>query len=296
MSLVIDSHIHHYPEEVIQDVEGWANTWSESYWRKLVIGEPGRASIQGWASTEKLIKDMDTAGVDKVVLQGWYWEYQDTCHWQNAWYLHCYKSHPERIIPFACVQPRDGERALDNLKSAYDDGARGVGEVFPEAQGFTMDNPVWLKIVEWAIEKNLPVTMHVTEPVGHDYLGKVESPLSEYLWLAQRYPELKLILSHWGGLLPFYELNPIVKNAFKNVYYDTSASSLLYDRKIYRSVIDVVGADKIFFGSDYPLKVFPRKQREPDFVLPIQEVRSSGLGDEEYNKIIGANMARLFGL
>lgn len=295
MSLVIDSHIHHYPEELIKDPGAWADRHNEAYWRRLVVGEQDRASIQGWASTSKLLEDMDAAGVDKVVLQGWYWEHQDTCRLQNNWHLNCYKQHPKCIIPFACVQPRDGIRALEALKLAYDNGACGIGEVFPEAQGFSMEDPVWLKIVEWAIEKKLPITMHVTEPVGHDYLGRVESPLSEYLWLAQHYPELKLILSHWGGLLPFYEFNPVVKKAFKNVYYDTAASPLLYDIKIYRAVIDAVGVDKVLFGSDYPLRVFPKKQKEADFVNSIWEVREAGLNEQEFEKVMGLNFAKLLG-
>ncbi|PWU06196.1 MAG: amidohydrolase [Verrucomicrobia bacterium] len=295
MSLIIDSHIHHYSEDVLSNIALWADTHREHYWKKLVLGEPNSKSIQGWASTDKLLKDMDEAGVDKVILQGWYWEHQSTCNSQNAFYLRCFKEHPDRFIPFVSVQARDGERGLDDLKKAYEAGACGVGEIFPQAQGFKMDDPVWLQIVEWAVEKGLPINMHVTEPVGHDYLGKIESPLEEYLFLAKRYPELKLILSHWGGLLPFYELNPVVKMSFKNVYYDTAASPLLYDSKIYRLVIEAVGLDKIFFGSDYPLKVFPRKQIEPNFNLAIEEVKKAGLSGTECDQLLGLNIQKFLG-
>jgi len=295
MPLIIDSHVHHYPEEILSDITFWADCHKESYWKKLVLGEENSKSIQGWATTDKLLKDMDDAGVDKVILQGWYWEHQSTCRLQNEFYMRCFKEHPDRFIPFVSVQARDGERALEDLKAAYQWGACGVGEVFPEAQGFAMDNPIWLKIVEWAIEHNLPITMHVTEPVGHDYLGKIESPLSEYLFLAKRYPELKLILAHWGGLLPFYELNPVVKKTFKNVYYDTAASSLLYDDKIYRLVIEAVGCHKIFFGSDYPLRVFPRKQLEPNFIDGIDALKKARLTEEEYKQILGLNIASFLG-
>lgn len=296
MSLIIDSHVHHYSEEILVNIAGWADNHKEYYWKKLVLGAQDRKSIQGWSSTEKLLRDMDEASVDKVVLQGWYWEHQSTCRLQNEFYLSCYKSHPDRFIPFVSVQAREGERALYDLQIAYEMGACGVGEIFPQAQGFAMDDPFWLKIVEWAIEKNLPITMHVTEPVGHDYLGRIESPLSEYLALVKRYPELKLILSHWGGLLPFYELNPVVKKAFKNVYYDTAASPLLYDNKIYRLVVDAVGCDKLFFGSDYPLKIFPRKQTQANFVDGIEEIKHLGLTKKEYNQLMGLNIAKILSL
>lgn len=295
MSFIVDSHIHHYSEDIIRDPGGWGDRHDEMNWRRLVVGGEGGRSIQGWATTGKLLEDMDEAGVDRVVLQGWYWEHQESCRLQNDWYIECFKSHSKRLIPFVSVQPRAGLGVLEDLEYAYDCGAKGIGEVFPEAQGFSMEDPVWLRVVEWAIDRGWPITMHVTEPVGHDYLGRVDAPLREYLWLAQRYPELKLILAHWGGLLPFYEFNPVVKEAFKNVYYDTSASPLLYDSRVYRAVIDAVGVDKVLFGSDYPLRVLPKKQKEPDFVNPIWELREAGLDEKEYEKVMGGNIMRLLG-
>ena len=44
-----------------------------------------------------------------------------------------------------------------------------------------------------------------------------------------------------------------VREAFKNAYYDTAATPYLYDDAIYSIATDIVGAEKILFGSDYPL-------------------------------------------
>ena len=290
---IIDSHVHHYSEGVFGNPGLWADEYGEGHWKELVLGEEGLPSLQGWASTEKLIGDMDEAGINKVVLQGWYWEHQETCNWQNEFYLECARKYPERLILFVCVQPRDGDWVLDDLKRAVDGGVRGIGEVFPAAQGFGMTDPVWLKVVEFAIEKNLPITMHVTEPAGHDYKGRVEAPLMDYVWLAKTYPELKLILAHWGGLLPFYEFNPYLKKVLKNVYYDTAASPLLYDQGIYRAVIDAVGAEKVLFGSDYPLRVFPKIQKDASFVESVKAVEGAGLTDEELEHVMGGNLKKL---
>ena len=60
-----------------------------------------------------------------------------------------------------------------------------------------------------------------------------------------------------------------MRQDLQNVYYDTAASPLLYDQRVYRAVADCVGAERILFGSDYPLRVFPREQKEPDFVRPV---------------------------
>jgi len=293
---IIDSHVHYYPQEVREDPARWADSKNEAHWKELVVGTDKKHSIQGWASDEKLISDMDEAGIDKVILQGWYWEHQTTCHWQNESYATLLNKHPDRLIAFASVQPREGKKALDDLKVAVDKGAKGIGEVFPKVQGFKVDSPDWLVIVEWAISQELPITMHVTEPVGHSYAGRVDAPLSDYQWLAEKYPELKLILAHWGGLLPFYELNPYLKKVFKNVYYDTAANPLLYDNKIYRLAIEAIGPDKILFGSDYPLRVYPKKQKEPNLKDSVAEVKGLGLKDTEYASIMGGNVSRILGL
>ncbi|MAV14570.1 MAG: hypothetical protein CL705_01745 [Chloroflexi bacterium] len=44
-----------------------------------------------------------------------------------------------------------------------------------------------------------------------------------------------------------------VKEISKNVYYDTAASSFLYDPKIFEIAIEIVGSEKIIFGSDFPI-------------------------------------------
>lgn len=291
--MIIDCHTHRYPEEIFSNVNAWANTMREFYWKKLVLGSRGKKSIQGWATREKLLQDMDYAGVNKVVMLGWYWEHQATCKWHNDWHTKWLKKDLKHLIAFAAVQPRDGRGALEDLKRAVDNGAKGIGEIFPEAQGFKMNNKVWLKIIEFAIENNLPINMHVTEPVGHDYPGKLYQPLSDYQWLASEYPDLKLILAHWGGLLPFYELNPEIKETFKNVYYDTAASPLLYDSKVFKAVIDVVGAKKILYGSDYPLRVYPKKQKEPNFKDFINEINALELNKDTNRAIFSSNFSNL---
>ena len=105
-----------------------------------------------------------------------------------------------------------------------------------------------------------------------------------------------MILAHWGGLLPFHELNPHVRKAFANVWYDAAASPLLYDSRVFRGVVDTVGADKVLYGSDYPLLLYPSRQTEPDFTRFIEEIRGSELTPKEQEKILGDNFTRLIGL
>jgi predicted TIM-barrel fold metal-dependent hydrolase len=71
------------------------------------------------------------------------------------------------------------------------------------------------------------------------------------------------------------------------MYFDTAASHLLYDPAIYRRVIDAVGADKVLFGSDFPLTTQAKA---------LERARAAGLDDGELAAVLGGNAAQLLGL
>jgi len=85
-----------------------------------------------------------------------------------------------------------------------------------------------------------------------------------------------------------------VRRVSANVYYDSAASPLLYSSKIFRTVIDLVGSDKVLFGSDFPLILYPKRQTEPDFTPFLDEIRGLGLSTEEWEKVMGGNARRVF--
>jgi len=285
-----------YPPEVHRDPKGWARRADEPYWALLTADRPRQPSIQGWATVERLISDMDRAGIDRVVMQSIYWQHHETCVAQNDWYINWCRQYPDRLVGFASVQPKAGDQALDEVRRVVDEGLRGLGEMLPYAQGYDMRDPDFLRVVELLIELNVPLCLHVSEPVGHIYPGKSTTPLEDYFWLVTEYPELKLILAHWGGLLPFYELMKGVRRQFRNVYYDTAATPLLYRQEVYRAVVSVVGAEKILYGSDYPLLIYPRQVQEPDFAHLLNDIRSAGLTSEELALVLGGNATRVLGL
>ena len=293
--MIIDCHVHRYPSEVSKDPVGFAKTRGEGHWLQLVAPE-NKTSIQGWADGDKMRADMETSGVDKVALLGWYWENQETCFLHNKWHAEWIKEDSGRFIAFAAAHALAGNRSIEDLKRARDLGFRGIGEIMPAVQGFSMRDPGWRKIVEFAIDEDWPVNFHVSEPVGRPHQGRFPTPFEDFQWLAETYPELKIILAHWGGLLPFHELNPFVRETFGNVWYDVAASPLLYDSRIFRTVVDTVGEDKILYGSDYPLLLYPALQKNPDFSSYLNEINASGLNERELKKILGDNFSCLLGL
>ncbi|MGQ9501226.1 MAG: amidohydrolase family protein [Anaerolineae bacterium] len=292
--LHIDAHVHYMPPLTSEELEALCQ--QEPYWGLLLRPPSGARSLQGWVSAERMLQDMDVAGVDRVVIQAQYRRTHEACVEHNDQLLALVRRWPRRVAAFAVVQPMAGARARDELRRCLDNGMRGVGELNPYAQGFAINHPNFLRLVETCIMYDVPLSLHVSEEVGRYYLGKSTTPLRHYYWLACRYPELKLILAHWGGGLFFYELMPGVRKALRNVWYDTAASPLLYPTAdIFEVALRCVDHRKLLFGSDYPLIIFPRRQSEPDLWSFREQVRSL-LSPEVCEAVLGGNAARLLKL
>lgn len=296
MRTIIDSHIHMYSPEVSRDPVGWAARHNELHWAEMISASVNRPSLQGWADAPTLFADMETAGVVQSVMLGWYWENQETCERQNRWYQEWVAEHPGALSWFATIHPGAGQRALDEVKWAAEAGARGLGELSPAGQNFSLRDPWFVRIAEFAAENGLPINFHVNEALGRNRAGRLFDNLGDFQWLAAEIPELKIILAHWGGMIPFFEMNRAVQRDLKNVYYDTAASPLLYDARVYRAVVEVVGAEKVLFGSDYPLLLYPRHERAPGFSRLVDEITSAGLSDTDLDLILCGNVKRLLGL
>jgi predicted TIM-barrel fold metal-dependent hydrolase len=287
---ILDAHVHLYAPEAAADPAGWGNARGEPGW-VACVAPAGRRSIQGWSTPERLIANMDEAGVAACILQGWYWQRQETCELQNGWYQEWAKRYPGRLIAFAAVQPAAGSRALGSLERSLDAGMRGIGELLPEAQGYTVEDPWFLKVVEIAEARRLPLTLHATDPEAGAAAGPA-TPLAPLVGLARDHPGATFILAHLGGGLAFR--GPPGGEPFPdNLYFDTAAAPLLYDAGVYRRAADRVGAGRILYGSDYPLLVHPRRTREPGLGLQLAEIAAAGLEPGERAQVLGQTLRRI---
>jgi hypothetical protein len=142
-------------------------------------------------------------------------------------------------------------------------------------------------VLSFMERQGVPLLLHTNETLGHSYPGKGQTPLERFYELIHLFPRLSVILAHWGGGLPFYELMPEVANVMANVYYDTAASPFLYSSRIYAIASEIVGARKILFGTDFPL-LSPRRY--------FRELEQSGLPEEDRQRILGENFAALLQL
>jgi predicted TIM-barrel fold metal-dependent hydrolase len=286
--MIIDAHTHRYPEEVINDPTRFAKRTGEKMWLNMVSPKD-RPSLQGWANREEMLASMDAAGVRQSVLLGWYWENQKTCLEANQWHRQWMKQDKERFIGFLSLHPKIPQ-LLDYLKRAREDGFRGIGESHPWAQGFSMQDKEWIKAMEFACESGWPVNFHVTDPEGKDYPGKTLTPIEDFLWLANELPDLKIILAHAGALYPLKNSIP------SNFYIDLAACPLIYPTSIFKELIEHVGSEKILWGTDYPLRIYPATQKNPDFKTFLDTfIDSVDVTENELRAMLGGNFANLLG-
>ncbi len=277
--MIIDVHTHIFPPEVIDNRAGFAKKDASFAY----IYGPDVARM---VPAEELIEEMDASGVDAAVVCGFPWTDTGICHLHNDYMLESVEKYPDRLVGLATVNPRDKAFSAE-LERCLERGLAGAGEVSADAQGFSLADPnsggrLWSILVE----RGVPAILHVNEAVGHYYPGKTATtPRKAYEFLVA-YPRVKSVLAHWGGGLFFYELMKEVKEATANAYYDTAASPFLYEPQIYRVAVEIVGAERVLFGSDYPLLRMLRH---------IREIEETDLSEGAKRDIFAENALTLFG-
>ena len=286
--------MHLYSPDVNADPAGWAAAHGEARWASMSVRRrrDGRP-VQAFPSLDALLASMDDAGIERAVLQGWYWEQPASCADQNTFFAACIRSHPDRLAAFAAVHPGPGVAAARaEVRRAFDSGLAGIGELFPAAQGFSTKDPVLREVVGLAGELGMPVAFHATDPEGRHYPGRQETPAGEFLALARDFPSTSIILAHWGGMLPVRHPEAL---RLPNLWYDTAASPLLYDSGVWLRFIGGTGPERVLFGSDFPLNSYPSLDAGPSLARMVSEVRGAGLSADALAALLGGNAERLLG-
>ncbi|MBR6295942.1 MAG: amidohydrolase family protein, partial [Treponema sp.] len=109
-------------------------------------------------------------------------------------------------------------------------------------------------------EKKVPILFHCGDPVSN---LSHPSRLKRVLHL---FPKLKVIAGHLGGWSIFDEAVEILRG--ENCSYDISSTLAFLSPEKLKSYIDIYGAEKILFGSDFPMWD-PVKEVERFYALPL---------------------------
>lgn len=280
--MIIDFHCHILPPSFPRrhvELTGLDATYA------ALFPQPGGKM----ATAETLLEAMDKAEVALAVVMGFGWDSEQVARETNDYLIQAVNRHPERLVGFCSVNPAWGkDRVRAEVERCAAAGLKGIGELHPDCQGFDItDYAEMSPMMDAAIELGLPVLIHTSEPVGHQYPGKGMTTPDRVYRLIRNFPESAIVCAHWGGGLPFYGLMPEVPEELSNVYFDTAVSPFLYKPDIFDVVSGIIGADKILYATDYPLIQHRRV---------IRQVEQSSLDPSSKANILGGNAAKLLGL
>lgn len=278
--MIIDFHTHIFPESIRERREAF---FSGEPAFELLYASP-RSKM---ACAEELIAAMDLAGVDRSVVFGFPWKDIRTVRMHNDYILEAVSRYPGRLLGFSCVDPSHPDAVLE-ADRCLREGASGLGELAFYDHDVDRAIPHLSPLMARCLQRDVPVLIHANEPVGPSYPGKSPMTFRNLYRLIRSFPENKIVLAHWGGgLLFFHLMKKEVKDALKNVFFDTAASPFLYDPRIYPIAASIIGPGKILFGSDFPL-ISPDRY--------FLEMGESGLLPSDLDHISGLNAAKLLRL
>jgi hypothetical protein len=241
--MIIDFHTHIFPPDVRERREDYVArdpTFEEMY-------KSPKAKI---ATAEDLIRAMDDPPVDLSVALGFAWQHHDDIVRHNDYLLDA-ATHSGRLIPFTAINMAD-ERAEAEIARCAAAGARGLGELRPENQGWALNGEAGDRLAAAAREHDLILLFHVTEEGGHEYPGKRGCALASFREFARKHADLKIVGAHLGGGIYQTQAPP-------DIFVDTAAMPLLYThggKLDFRGMFDAfksVPANRLLIGSDYPL-------------------------------------------
>jgi predicted TIM-barrel fold metal-dependent hydrolase len=222
------------------------------------------------------------------------------------------RRYPGRFVPYAAVPMRDVSAAIAELERAVTHlGHQGLG-ISTSVDGKSLDHPDFEPLFACAARLGVPMLILPNHPslidqaIGaHGWLTgafgfQVDLSLVALKLLASgrldTHPRLPVILANLGGVFPFIlerlegywarvhagerplPVRPL--EALRRYYLETASGH----PAAIRMTADVMGADRLVFGSDYP---------SFDFVRALQSVKESGLPSDQIEAILGGNAASL---
>ncbi len=270
------------------------------------------------------LRDMDRMGVDVQAIsvmppQYFYWAEPDLggrlARLVNDHLSEIVHAHPDRFVGLGTIPLQDVELALAELDRVVRD-LRFTGlEICTNVNGLDYDDARFLPFFEKVVEHDLLLVVH---PHGffdgrrladHYLINTVGMPMDSTVFIArmifggvlERFPDLKVCVTHGGGYLPFaparfdhaYEARDDCREHISRppstylaqMYFDT----VVFDPEMLGTLVSRWGADHVLLGTDYP---FDMSEADPLGLLD----RVGGLDEADRAMIAGGNAARLLRL
>lgn len=276
--MVIDCHTHLLPDSVRLDR-------TKYFSKERVFGSLFSSPKARIASQDEIMAYMDESAIHRSIVFGFPWDDYDTASRNNDEIWDFHSRYPDRIIPFATFSVANPDSAILECSRTLAHGFAGIGELAMYDSGWGSNEFETLRpCLDLARNYKIPVMIHVNEPVGHNYPGKVFVDINSLFKTISDFQDVDIILAHFGGGFFVYSLMPEIGSKMNRVYVDTAAAPFLYDSKIFSIAVQCLGEDKVLFGSDFPLLAMGRYEK----MLDKADIRGSLRA-----RILGGNVKKL---
>lgn len=245
--------------------------------------------IDGVNSAEVFLSNMNYAQVGgAVVVQ----EFIDGL--QNDYLEEVKKKYPERFAVFAmCDFFTPGY--LEYAKQLMERGFKGISipghKLFTDNGRVMLNSPEMMEMFRLLEKKGLILSLCLDE--NNRQMGEIKEIIEEC-------PNLKIAIGHFGMVTTPGWKEQIRLALNKNVMIESGGITWLFNSEFYpfngavkaiREAIDMVGADKLMWGSDYPRTITAITYKMSyDFVC-----KTSELTDEEKRLFLGENAIKFYG-
>jgi predicted TIM-barrel fold metal-dependent hydrolase len=232
-------------------------------------------------TADELVDHMDRAGVDKALV----WlkpPYDRDIEPENRAVYEATLKYPDRLLGFGWANPRLGEEAtLADIQRCYEEyGFYGIK--FNGAQDdYVIDDPAIMPFFEKAAGYGKPIAFHVGADfyeTTHPYrLGRI----------AARLPETQFLMVHMGGAGTPPLDRSAVETAARHPNITLIGSAV--DERAILGAIDVLGPERVCFGSDMPFRLM-------HVVLAMYRAMLRDFDEADQANVMGGNLARLLEL
>jgi uncharacterized protein len=203
------------------------------------------------------------------------------------------QKYPDKFIGFAALDPRRPDY-LDLLHRAIEDyGLEGV-KFGPIYNGVSMLDARLEPVYKYCTQRNLPLTLHLGTTFAQNAPVELGRPLVVDE-VAQRYPDLKMIMAHMGH--PWTEECIVVARKRPNVYCEISAIFYrpwqFWNTLICAQEYRIAERDKIFWGTDFPFSGVQESitgLREVN--KPVEGTALPRVSDDTIERILHSNPLR----
>jgi len=287
----VDVHTHYYPESFFQMIRDTPSEFSfakDPTGRTIITLNGARffGVTPPMTDVNKRLEDMDRVGIDVEVISlstpniffADETRQPEVARILNDAYAELIAKHPKRFKGFASIPMDDPDAALVELHRAIDQLKMNGVVLLSNIRGRALTSPTYRPFFEEANRMKLCIFLHPmippnSEPFKEYVLGPlVGFPFDTTLAVARmcfdgmlrKLPDIRWIIGHLGGAIPYLmerldsgyrdfaecrvNIDQPPSTYLKKLYYDT----VTFSPHNLRMARDLVGADHMVMGSDYP--------------------------------------------